>query len=326
MKRYYHIFCLVLSCLVLNSQILKAEKSFEQYKTKIINLSKAENFERAKALLKKSQEVFSERLEYHAALCYYLASGYYENGRLNEGKMFLEKVLQEYSSYNWLFTLYSKFLIKTGESDKALAILKRYPDDANSFPEDLKRSPVDSLTGYNIAASYALLKKNDLAILYLSAFWLSQETDLEKRFETAHNDPDFKTLHNDQRYVLFQNMIRAQDFDEVVEIFIKELKFAHESIKQFFNNEKSAQETVKRLRKIRGNIYSTRTVAPILTEIQNQEIDYIDALMEVVSEQKEKSFTDFEKTYNSILNSIEYAIASQTTHRQKPAESAESEA
>jgi len=291
------------------------EQSFEQYKIEIINLSKADRFKEALDLLEESRKIFSKQRQYHAALCYHLASGYYEKGRFNDGKAFLKRIIQEHSSYDWLLALYVKFLIKTGENDKALAILGRYPNDPDSFTEDLKRTPIDSLTAYNIAASYALLGKSDISILYLGAFWFSQDTGLEERFGSVHRDSDFNIMHNDQRYVFVQEMARAQDFDEVATMIAKELERARESTKRFFHQEKSAEDILETLRKIREDIRKVRTVAPILIEIQEQEINYINTLTEVVSGEKEQSLEALEETYNKIARSIEGAKASQTTHR-----------
>lgn len=293
--------------------IPKADKTFDEYKSRIINLGKEKKFSDALALLEKVKEKFPEERYFHASIYYNIAYGYYVNGELNQVLSMLSGVSEQYSFYDPLWALYARALIKNGEKNKALAILKRYPSNQKTFLDDLHKRKLNIWTTYNLAGAYALLNNSDLALLYLSTLFSVEGFDPKSNFLNVEEDADFNLLRSDPRYVHLKDLAFAETFDNALTMIQSELKIVQRITQEFKRRRSPQSKTLDNLFQSKKNIFEIYIVAPNLIEIQRKCINYISHIENFVSGKK-ISEEFLQESYNIIANDLKQARASQTTH------------
>lgn len=278
------LFCFVLFC---HSAFPQPGKSFDEYKTEIINLGKAKEFDEALRLLEKTKKKFPKEKQFQASIYYHIADGYYVTGKLEKVLALLEMVSREYPTDNAIWALYARALIKNQQKERALEILKQFPSNFGNFEEDLKRMPLDIWTKYSLAASYALLGDRDLGVLYMHSVLfhqpVKQPEDIDRIFWHFEKDPDFDSLRDDNRYLFFANAVGAETFEDASAMLQELLRSARDAVKKFSLEKASAEETAESLQDSLENLEKIKTVAPILVRIQREMIHCLEKTQEKVS-------------------------------------------
>ena len=305
--------CFVLFCFVLfsGSAILGKDKTFEEYKDEIIHLGKEKKFDDVLTLLEKVKAQFPEERYFQASIYYNIAYGYYVNGELIQVLSILNGISEQYSFYDPICALYARALVKNGEKNKALALLKRYPSNQDSFLNDLHKRKLDIWTTYNLAGAYALLNNSDLALLYLSTLFSVEGFDPKSNFLNVEKDSDFNLLRSDRRYVHLKDLTFAETFEDALDKIQSELTTVQNAVQDFRQDKSLQSETLDYLYKSKKNIFEIYTVAPNLIDIQRKIIDYIGKLEGRASDKNQLSWEELRESYKVISNSIEAARASQ---------------
>ncbi len=291
------------------------DKTFEEYKSEIISLGKEKKFDEALIVLEEAKKKFPEERHFQASIYYNVAYGYYTRGELGRALSILDQVSKEYSFYDPIWALYARTLIKSGKKDKAFTILGRYPNNQDSFIEDLNKKKLNVWTTYNLAGAYALFNNSDLALLYLSTLFSVEGFDPKSNFSNVEKDPDFNLLRADRRYVHLKDLAFAETFMDALEKIRKELAAVQTSIQEFKQGKSTQSETLGVLHKSKQNLFDAYIVAPNLVEIQKKLLFYITDLEGIVSGKKQLPWEKLQESYRIISNLIKLADASQTTGR-----------
>ena len=301
------------------SLTLKRRANFKSYETKIMSLGELGKYDEALVLLEEVKKKFPKRQKFYTSLYYHIAEGYYKTGRVDQAHSLLRGVTVEHPLDHKNWALFARVLSKLGKNAKAMSILERYPHDADTLADDLKRSPLDVWTKYNLAASYALLNNRDLAILYMVSVLyyrgFRKIEDVDRIFQHFQEDPDFDSLRQDQRYVFFANAVDAETFDDAVAIIEKRLNEAFKAISAFYLKTKSERQTLASLEQIVSEVQKVKPVAPVLNDIRASLIRFIQTAIFTIPQseasgdpsKKQEALDVFKRWHQMIAKWIEEA-------------------
>jgi hypothetical protein len=299
------------SALFLYSGCVDRSKPFEQYEIEINKLNKEQQSGKALALLEDAKMRFPENKKFQINNYYRIAFDFYRQGRLNQSCSLLEKISKEYSDSDVVWALFARVLIRKGDFEAAENILKRYPNNPDSFADDIKKKRLSIWVNYNLAACYALSGKKDLALEYLSLVLFGEGFDMKKSFLNIDQDPDFTSLRNDKRYVFLKGVAFSENFDDAIVVLEKQVMHLRELIVKIGQKQFVGAESIKELSEIRKNIYEIHTVAPLLMEIQRKGIDCIDQMIQMIASDSGLAPGVFEARCQEIIRDLQTAKASQ---------------